>query len=339
MHLQLVIPDLLPSDAQAHPEADDRRYAALELLLARGRRTVTETAGLTTWLAQRFGYGVHDGTHHGAMAGTAALRLLGDGIDPGTDYWLCADPVNLEVGMNSLAIADAAGLAIERVEADALVATLAAHFRDIEVQWHAPAPIRWYIGQRTTPAISTTPLEEARTLPFAAALPQGADGARWRSIVNEIQMLLHEHPVNLAREARGARTINAVWIAGGSRAPAAPLVAPSGPATWFCDSPLARGFALAARQPVRAVPADFARWSTEPVTPISVALLDAGDLLEHLERAWFAPAVAALRAGQIGMVTLVTTTASATLTCEITKRDLGYFWRRPRALQRYVVEH
>ncbi|MEO7405089.1 MAG: hypothetical protein ABIU95_15605, partial [Burkholderiales bacterium] len=268
---------------------------------------------------------------------------LGDGIDPGADYWLCADPVNVEVGMDSLAIADRATLAIDRAEADAIVATLAAHFRDIGLQWHAPASTRWYIGQRAAPAITTTPLAQARTLPFAAALPQGADGAQWRSIVNEMQMLLHEHPVNLAREARGASTINAVWIADGSRAPSSTLVARQGPATWFCATPLARGFALAAGQPVRAVPFDLAAWattqSTEPLTPISVVVLEDAVPLESLERAWFAPLVTALRAGTIGMLTLVATSATAALTCEVTKRDLGYFWRRPRPFQSYVIEH
>src|ERR1700744_4132399 len=34
-------------------------------------------------------------------------------------------------------------------------------------------------------------------------LPQGADGKRWRMLINETQILLHQHPVNQARSERG----------------------------------------------------------------------------------------------------------------------------------------
>ena len=45
-------------------------------------------------------------------------------------------------------------------------------------------------------------------------MPAGRDGARVRSLVNEIQMLLHEHPVNAARLARRQPVINSVWLWG-----------------------------------------------------------------------------------------------------------------------------
>ena len=45
-------------------------------------------------------------------------------------------------------------------------------------------------------------------------MPGGRDGARVRSLVNEIQMLLHDHPVNLARSERRQPAINCVWLWG-----------------------------------------------------------------------------------------------------------------------------
>ena len=50
-----------------------------------------------------------------------------------------------------------------------------------------------------------------RALPAAAAPTR----ARWRRWLTEMQMLLHEHPANAAREARGRSPVTGVWFWGG----------------------------------------------------------------------------------------------------------------------------
>ncbi|RPH53100.1 MAG: hypothetical protein EHM84_04500, partial [Lysobacterales bacterium] len=47
-----------------------------------------------------------------------------------------------------------------------------------------------------------------------AAMPKGRDAAALRRLLTELQMLLHEHPVNLARARRSAPAVNAVWLHG-----------------------------------------------------------------------------------------------------------------------------
>jgi len=51
--------------------------------------------------------------------------------------------------------------------------------------------------------------------PLDSHLPEGPRGAEWRRWLTEAQMLLHEHPLNQQREARGLRPLNALWLAGG----------------------------------------------------------------------------------------------------------------------------
>jgi len=46
---------------------------------------------------------------------------------------------------------------------------------------------------------------------------QDTEGRPWRRLVNELQMLWFQHPVNQAREARGLRPVNSVWLYGGGR--------------------------------------------------------------------------------------------------------------------------
>src|SRR5690606_30880361 len=47
--------------------------------------------------------------------------------------------------------------------------------------------------------------------------PQSEDVRPWRRLLNEIQMVWHEHPVNQARAARGALPVNGLWLYGGGR--------------------------------------------------------------------------------------------------------------------------
>ena len=50
-------------------------------------------------------------------------------------------------------------------------------------------------------------------------LPTGKDTGTHRNLVSEIEMALHEHEVNLAREAEGELPINSLWLWGGGTAP------------------------------------------------------------------------------------------------------------------------
>jgi hypothetical protein len=61
---------------------------------------------------------------------------------------------------------------------------------------------------------------------------------------------------------------------------------------------------------------------------------DARAALERLEREWFAPLLAALRALRVGMVSIHVPDTGASF--ETIRGDLRRFWRRPRALETYT---
>ena len=128
-------------------------------------------------------------------------------------------------------------------------------------------------------------------------------------------MALHENPVNEAREQRGEMPVNAVWLWGGGRlTPAA--VRPFRRVR--THEPLAAGLALGSGAAVLPLPDDAEKWLRAAGAEGSeLIVLDAlrapaayGDAaawnerLAALERNWFAPLVAALRSGRIGMVTV-----------------------------------
>jgi hypothetical protein len=52
-------------------------------------------------------------------------------------------------------------------------------------------------------------------------MPRGPSARTWRRLANELQMLWHEHPVNLGRQARGLPVINGLWFEGRTLKPRA----------------------------------------------------------------------------------------------------------------------
>ena len=173
----------------------------------------------------------------------AALLAAGAGTATGDDYWLVADPVTLVPGRSDVTLA---GRVDDLVAAETheLLTALNAHFHDDGVVFVASRPDVWLARLRAAPALTTTPVDRARGTALAQWLPGGDAGAQWRRWQDEIQMLLHVHPVNADREARGAAPANAVWFWGGGRladARAAAAFAVSAPPTRLGD--LARGLA------------------------------------------------------------------------------------------------
>jgi hypothetical protein len=61
---------------------------------------------------------------------------------------------------------------------------------------------------------------EALGVDLVECLPEGNDGRAWRRLFNEAQVVLHAHPVNVARVAAGKRPVNALWFWGAGALPA-----------------------------------------------------------------------------------------------------------------------
>jgi hypothetical protein len=243
----------------------------------------------------------------------AAIRLAALGCDPGTAYWLAADPVTLVAGRDDVRLAGAVtDLAAD--DAVALTATLNAHFAPDALVFSAPRPDAWFVRVPAAAAIVTCPPELAMGRTLRGLLPAGADAGRWRRWHNEIQMLLHEHPVNLARERRGLPPANSVWFWGGGTCPppsSAPIVTYAGDgiaaALAAHRGAPARNLPAALAGALAAVRADGRTGATaaggEPATVV-VALAAPLDPAA-LERDWAAPAWAALARGTLAEVTLI----------------------------------
>jgi hypothetical protein len=88
-------------------------------------------------------------------------------------------------------------------------------FGDFGFEFSAPHPARWYLrAPRESKLPSFHPPAAALGGNLADFLPAGDNAARWRQLLNESQVLLHNHPINAQRAERGAVAVNSLWFWG-----------------------------------------------------------------------------------------------------------------------------
>jgi len=324
MHVELVVPGLFGADAPVPTPS-------IDLLLARARRKAGAARTLEEWLRDAF--------HLEGGLPAGALTLIAAGGDAADHFWLRADPVHLHLLRDRVVIVAAEEFGIRAEEAEALCASLNRHF-DGAMELRRFDSRRWVAKlPKEQPQLDEQP---------AIALTGRAIGVGGKSEreLTEIQMVLHSHPVNDEREARGEPVVNSLWLWGAGRAPAPP------PADWqsvTADDPVALGLARLAGARHRSVPASADAWlERSPEDGRHLVVLDrlrlpsaiadrAGCCFEvqGLERDWFTPLLAALRNGRIGMLTVHVLHGSGVESFETIRGDLRRFWRRPKALALY----
>jgi hypothetical protein len=350
MHLQLLIPGLVWPEAMASCP----QLPSLEILLARGRRARSVAADGRAWL-----YAAHDVTPAEATRASdpeqrdwpaAPFSLLADGGAPDGACWICADPVHLRLQRDALLLADASLLGLRREEADALVASLNAHFAVDGFELQALYPDRWYAKLQAMPELATTPLALAAGQSVDPNLPRGADAAIWHARMNEVQMLLHNHPVNEAREARNQMPVNSLWFWGAGALPVRDEDSPVAFSHVWATDPLARGLGLWSGALALDVPTSASiLLEATPATGVGLVVLDGleaarayGDIgawesrLREIESVWLAPLVAALREERIGMLSVHGFGDDKPFSVEAVRHDLKRFWRRAKPFSRQL---
>ena len=335
MHLELVVPALLPAQDLAPAS-----MPGLEMLLARGRRTNSRAASLETWLCR--GFGLCDRAAENPAVPAGALTAHAHGLDPGARSWLRADPVHLRPDRDRVLLMPSQAFAVTAAEAQGLTAAMTPLLAGKFVL-HAVTPEQWCLrieGEEQGQSSTSPPADLA-----GADIDPHLPPKQWHPLLTELQMALYGHPVNTARERRGAPVINSVWLWGTGKLPATA----SGP--WQSVSagdPVALGLARLAGMRHRATGSGAMEWlgrTREDGRHLVIfdelrgarASGDAGEFarrLQELETAWFAPLLAALKTGRIGMLTIHAPEAAATF--EAVRGDLRRFWRRPRPLAHYA---
>jgi hypothetical protein len=197
------LPDL-PRFSPSHP---------LRSLLLRADRLGDGASGYLGGLASYFRSG--DG-----LPAAALIRdyLVGDAADA---RWLSADPAWLQPDLSGARLMACGQLQLSMDEAQALAEPLKPVFADAGMTLEISSPDRWQLRLPPQMALPDfNPPERALGEDLYEHLPQGADGRPWRMLLNEVQVLLHQHPVNAQRRMRGLPPVNSVWLWGAGALPA-----------------------------------------------------------------------------------------------------------------------
>jgi hypothetical protein len=212
--LRVVLPWLEPAlDAAAAEGRACARAPAAEWLLARARVGTAQDVPWREWLMAPVAAGADLLRRCPAGPG---VRASSTGRAP-TGSWACARPVHLATAIEHLRLAPG-DVDAGSEESSALLEHVNRHLDGRGFRLHAPA------GSGDWLLECDEPIECECVEPDRAAgrnvrdlMPVGRDGARVRALMNEIQMLLHEHPVNQDRAARGLSAINTLWLWGFGR--------------------------------------------------------------------------------------------------------------------------
>lgn len=239
----------------------DRRWPArLSARLQRSRvlnrhldpAAIPALAPLEDWLARRFELQLSGPQTVAAYQRFAYPRDIHDADD--APLVLTAIPSYLHAGLDHLVLNPFANLEVEHEEAQALMASANQFLAEDNISLSGLSPDCWLIQLPQVLDLTVRSSMQATGRNVHAYMPAGTDGRRLRVILNELQMLWNEHPVNLARLQSGRPPINTVWVEGSVQSPEV-RHAPSLTATdmVISDDPIIRGLALGMGWPAEQV--------------------------------------------------------------------------------------
>jgi hypothetical protein len=268
-----------------------------------------------------------------ACAPFAAAAMRGFGLDPAEGVWFLVHPVHMQVSRNHLLLADPRQLTLMDAESRALFDAATPYFDEVGKPLLYGDAHTWFVRADDWAGLRTASPDAAAGQNLHAWMPEGACALATRKLQNEVQMLWHDHPVNLVREEKGLVPVNSFWLWGD-----APAAAPQPQAALFvADVPSWLGaLAEPARRAVAA--ADVTGPGEGNALVVLGALTSAGlgsdwslwlMHMQQIEREWFAPLLAALKDGRVKRVTLVLSHRDAFAQFSSTRSAQRKFWRKP----------
>lgn len=179
---------------------------------------IAAVAPVEHWLARRFGL-QPDG-----LRTVAAWRRFAEQAwspepspDAGSaapDAVLTAVPAWLQAGMDHLILHSGPALEVGAEDAARLLAAANDFLAEDGITMAAVAADCWLLHLPARLSLTLHSAAQASGRNVHGYMPGGPDGRQLRALLNSLQMLWHEHPVNQAREARGLAPVNTVWIEG-----------------------------------------------------------------------------------------------------------------------------
>jgi hypothetical protein len=205
--------------------------AALTLLLPELRRIdVPDTSPLARWLARGDELSKTQAGRDVALRecfeflGTAfphaALSRSLESSDARDASWLYADPAYVIADAVTVRMLACGALGLTEEESHELAKPLKLLFGDAGFPLETSASGRWFLRCPSgSPLPSFAPPSQVLGDDLARHLPSGENERQWRHLLNEAQVILHNHPINEHRAREGKAPANSLWFWGAGSLP------------------------------------------------------------------------------------------------------------------------
>ncbi len=144
----------------------------------------------------------------------AAFEAAADGVDVGALAWGLLTPAHWSAGRDRVTLLDPAALLLNAAESRALFDAVRHLFESEGFTLAWGAPLRWYAAHPSLVDMPCASLDRVIGRGIETWLPQTGQSKLLRRLQSEVQLLLYTHPINQAREDRGALAVNSFWISG-----------------------------------------------------------------------------------------------------------------------------
>lgn len=240
-------------------------------------------------------------------------------LPPSPGYWFVLEPAHFHVARDHLVLTDRRQLNLSESTSKTLFDAAHPLFAELGYTLRYGDARHWFLRADAWSGLRSCSPDAACGHNIDVWLPRGPGERDWRRLHNEVQMLWHTHEINEARELRGERRINALWLWGGSNQfDDAATDAPGLRALARCY--LGSSHDASGSSPLLldaltgpALAGDWTDWIR------SLAELDADQL---------APALVRLREGQISELRLVLTGGTLAIEWKLTRASMRKFWVR-----------
>lgn len=208
---------------------------------AKHRRRAEPLTGESALMAQLQRCAVAKAADWPAAGAIAASAL---GLQDDRLYYRAA-PVHLRADRDRVLLFAGQGLQLDEADAKELTHDFNALYVNDDIALSFSMD-HWVLSATQAPGPDLPPLARVAGRYLDAVMPADEASRRWRQLLNEIQMFLHDHPVNQRRLKSGELAINGFWFWAGGEQRALPL---SRRGRVIGDNALARGVAQLAELP------------------------------------------------------------------------------------------
>ena len=286
------------------------------------------------WLARAAGMTSENQSKQISIAAQSMSRFA---EAPTAGLWFILNPIHLHVARDHLVLTDSRRLILDEVESRqlfALAQPVCTEYGHTLVYGDAT---NWFIRADAWHDLQTATPDAACGHNIDIWMPTGTAERAWRKLQNEIQMHWHDAQINQHRESVGKKPVNSLWLWGGA------LASNRIASCTFQEVYLPNytmqylGLTASAESTPRTILTAIASNTSSNLLVLDHLIEPAlgDDLGEWLLRInqyeidWFAPLLAAIKAGAIDQCHLVLTDASRLRERTASKNTLRKFWQKP----------